>query len=61
MLELVMAKIKDEIDVLAEHLTKGQMRTFDEYKYYTGRLEGLRAALQIVKETTGDEEELDLE
>lgn len=55
----IIRRVRSEIDSQAETVTAGSnVNSFDDYKQYVGRIEGLRIALDIVDEIlTEDDEE----
>jgi len=55
----IISRLKAEVKIQAEAVTAGtNVNTFDDYKQYVGRIEGLNAALGIIDEIlTEDDEE----
>jgi hypothetical protein len=55
----IIGRVSAEIKVQAETVTAGtNINTFDDYKQYVGKIEGLKTALDIVNEIlTEDDEE----
>jgi hypothetical protein len=55
----IIGRVSAEIKVQAETVTAGtNINTFDDYKQYVGKIEGLQTALDIVNEIlTEDDEE----
>ena len=49
-LELLSKKLKEAIEPRREALVKGRLVSWDEYKYLTGIVTGLQAALDAVEE-----------
>lgn len=58
----IIGRVKTEIQIQAETVTAGtNVNSFDDYKQYVGKIEGLQTALDIIDEIlTEDEEEKDL-
>jgi len=56
----IISRIKSEIQIQADTVTAGtNVNSFDDYKQYIGKLEGLKTALAIIDEIlTEDEEDL---
>ena len=55
----IISRLKAEVKIQAETVTAGtNINSFDDYKQYVGKLEGLQAALDIVDEilTENDDE-----
>jgi hypothetical protein len=55
----IIGRVSAEIKVQAETVTAGtNINTFDDYRQYVGKIEGLQTALDIVNEilTENDEE-----
>jgi hypothetical protein len=55
----IIGRVKTEIQIQAEAVTAGtNVNSFDDYKQYVGKIEGLQTALDIIDEIlTEDEEE----
>jgi len=55
----IIGRVKTEIQIQAEAVTAGtNVNSFDDYKQYVGKIEGLQTALAIIDEIlTEDEEE----
>ena len=55
----IIGRVSAEIKVQAETVTAGtNINTFDDYRQYVGKIEGLQTALDIVNEIlTEDDEE----
>ena len=55
----IIGRVKTEIQIQAETVTAGtNVNSFDDYKQYIGKIEGLQTALDIIDEIlTEDEEE----
>jgi hypothetical protein len=55
----IIGRVSAEIKVQADTVTAGtNINTFDDYKQYVGKIEGLQTALDIVNEIlTEDDEE----
>ena len=47
-LEVLLEKYKERIDLLQDAIARGGCATFDEYKYSCGQLRGLEAACLVV-------------
>ena len=47
-LDLLLTKFKERIDILQDAIAMGGCKTFDEYKYSCGQLRGLEAACLVV-------------
>lgn len=55
----IIGRVKTEIQIQAEAVTAGtNVNSFDDYKQYVGKIEGLQTALAIIDEilTENDEE-----
>lgn len=48
--DLVIDKITDQIEILAEPVVSGSCIDFDEYILLTGKIQGLREAIKILQE-----------
>lgn len=58
--ELLLAKIKEEEDILVDQASSGALDSFDAYKNLCGRIRGLRDARDIIEATQSTfEEDLD--
>ena len=55
----IIGRVKTEIKIQADTVTAGtNVNSFDDYKQYVGKIEGLQTALDIIDEIlTEDEEE----
>ena len=55
----IIGRVSAEIKVQAETVTAGtNINTFDDYRQYVGKIEGLKTALDIINEIlTEDDEE----
>ena len=55
----IIGRVKTEIKIQADTVTAGtNVNSFDDYKQYIGKIEGLQTALDIIDEIlTEDEEE----
>jgi hypothetical protein len=57
----IIGRVKTEIQIQAETVTAGtNVNSFDDYKQYVGKIEGLQIALAIIDQilTENDEEDL---
>jgi hypothetical protein len=56
----IIGRVKTEIQIQADTVTAGtNVNSFDDYKQYVGKIEGLQTALSIIDEIlTEDEEDL---
>ena len=57
----IIGRVKTEIQIQADTVTAGtNVNTFDDYKQYVGKIEGLQIALAIIDQilTENDEEDL---
>ena len=56
----IIGRVKTEIQIQADTVTAGtNVNSFDDYKQYIGKLEGLKTALAIIDEIlTEDEKDL---
>jgi len=55
----IISRLKAEVEIQADTVTAGiNINTFDDYKQYVGKIEGLKTALAIIDEimTESDEE-----
>ncbi len=55
----IISRLKAEVEIQADTVTAGiNINTFDDYKQYVGKIEGLKTALAIIDEIlTEDDEE----
>jgi hypothetical protein len=55
----IISRVRAEVQIQAETVTAGtNVNTFEDYKLYLGRIEGLRSCLAIIDEIlTEDDEE----
>jgi len=56
----IIGRVKTEIQIQADTVTAGtNVNSFDDYRQYVGKIEGLQTALAIIDEIlTEDEEDL---
>lgn len=57
----IIGRVKTELQIQADTVTAGtNVNSFDDYKQYIGKIEGLQIALDIIDEilTENDEEDL---
>lgn len=57
----IIGRVKTEIQIQADTVTAGtNVNSFNDYKQYVGKIEGLQTALDIIDEilTENDEEDL---
>lgn len=47
-LEVVLMEAKDRLAMLSTALQKGQVASYDEYKYVCGQIRGLESACSII-------------
>ena len=56
--ERVITEIEEQSRALSEHVISGACADFEEYRYTTGKLEGLEAARRLLNDVLlADEEE----
>jgi hypothetical protein len=57
----IISRLKAEVKIQAETVTAGtNINSFDDYKQYLGKIEGLQSALEIIDEILTEDEEDDL-
>jgi hypothetical protein len=57
----IIGRVKTEIQNQAETVTAGtNVNSFDDYKQYVGKIEGLQLCLQIIDEILTEDDEQDL-
>jgi len=57
----IIGRVKTEIQIQAETVTAGtNVNSFDDYKQYVGKIEGLQIALEIIDQILTENEEEDL-
>ena len=57
----IISRLKVEVKIQAETVTAGtNINSFDDYKQYLGKIEGLQSALEIIDEILTEDEEDDL-
>jgi len=57
----IIGRVKTEIQIQADTVTAGtNVNTFDDYKQYVGKIEGLQIALAIIDQILTEDEEEDL-
>ena len=57
----IIGRVKTEIQIQADTVTAGtNVNSFDDYKQYVGKIEGLQIALSIIDEILTEDEEEDL-
>ncbi len=44
--------ITEEIERIKDEMSSGLLRTFDDYKQYSGKIQGLRACLDYMEEAS---------
>jgi len=54
----IIGRVRAELKIQAETVTAGtNINSFDDYKQYVGKLEGLQAALDIIDEILTEDDE----
>ena len=54
----IIGRVKTEIQIQADTVTAGtNVNSFDDYRQYVGKIEGLQIALAIIDEILTEEEE----
>jgi hypothetical protein len=54
----IISRVRGEIQSQAETVTAGtNVNTFDDYKQYVGKIEGLKLALEIIDEILTEDKE----
>ena len=57
----IIGRVKTEIQIQADTVTAGtNINTFDDYKQYVGKIEGLQIALDIIDQILTENQEEDL-
>jgi hypothetical protein len=57
----IISRLKAEVKIQAETVTAGtNINSFDDYKQYLGKIEGLQSSLEIIDEILTEDEEDDL-
>jgi hypothetical protein len=57
----IISRLKAEVKIQAETVTAGtNINSFDDYKQYLGKIEGLQSSLEIIDEILTEDEEEDL-
>jgi len=57
----IIGRVRAEIKIQAETVTAGtNVNSFDDYRQYVGRIEGLQSALDIIDEILTEDDEEDL-
>ena len=57
----IIGRVKTEIQIQADTVTAGiNINTFDDYKQYIGKIEGLKITLDIIDQILAENEEEDL-
>lgn len=57
----IIGRVKTEIQIQADTVTAGtNVNSFDDYKQYVGKIEGLQTALAIIDEILTENNEEDL-
>lgn len=59
LIDVVMQKIYDEVDMLSDALSHGGAKSFEDYRYMVGVIRGLETVVDIVENLTpkGDDDE----
>jgi hypothetical protein len=54
----IISRLKAEVKIQAETVTAGtNINSFDDYKQYLGKIEGLQSSLEIIDEILTEDEE----
>jgi hypothetical protein len=57
----IISRVRAEIKIQADTVTAGiNVNSFDDYKHYVGKIEGLTSALDIIDEILTEDDEEDL-
>jgi hypothetical protein len=56
-LEVLMRKIYDEVDILSDALSHGGAKSYEEYRYMTGVVRGLETVVEMIEQLTPKEDD----